>query len=572
MLKAQSSHKTSFFSLLFFMLTMLILSLYLIFINKSIFLDWELFSISTTTMSLQVILDPIGTSFSATVSLISSNVVWFSIYYMHSDPFKNRFMLMIMAFVASMNLLVFIPNLVTLLLGWDGLGVVSFALVIYYQNTKSLSAGMITALSNRVGDIMILIAISLTATQGHWNIMSMWQSPISYLTAICLLIAAMTKSAQIPFSAWLPAAMAAPTPVSALVHSSTLVTAGIFIMIRFFYFISETPMLLQALLVIGTTTTLMAGLSANLETDLKKIIALSTLSQLGVMMTSVALSLPLLALFHLFTHAMFKALLFLCAGKIIHSNSDTQDIRNMGKIWSQLPITTTHLNVANLSLCGAPFMSGFYSKDLILESFLFLNTNFFMVMMMFFATGLTSAYSLRLSAITLWDHMKTKPNHQNTGEEFNTIAPMTILSLCATMGGFMMQKILLLSSPSMFMPTYQKLVTLAVSLLGAYIGMQTFKQQMNPSTNQPMKFFSTLMWFMPEISTQGLLKVTLENFKKTTKSLDQGWLESMTSKTLKTSLTKLMKVNYQISTISTPNTMSLVVLSLTAFLLMFLYK
>nr|BCQ06392.1 NADH dehydrogenase subunit 5 [Cellana nigrolineata] len=544
--------------LLLFTLMMALTSLYLIYLNKSFMLDWQLMSISTTLMSFQLILDPIGTSFSAVVSLISASVVWFSIYYMEMDPFKNRFIMMVMAFVASMNLLIFIPNLVTLLLGWDGLGVVSFALVIYYQNHKSLAAGMITALSNRVGDMTILIAIALTATQGHWNIMSMWASSVSSPIALCLMLAAMTKSAQIPFSAWLPAAMAAPTPVSALVHSSTLVTAGVFILIRFFYFLSSTPYITSSLLFIATMTTLMAGMSANMETDLKKIIALSTLSQLGVMMSSLALSLPFLALFHLYTHAMFKALLFLCAGKIIHCNNDSQDIRKMGKIWSQLPLTTTYLNIANLSLCGAPFMSGFYSKDLILESFLFSNTNLVLILLMFFATGLTSAYSFRLSAMTLWNHMKSKPSHQNTKEEQTTLLPMSVLSLFAVCGGLMMQKTMLTFTAPIFIPINQKMLTPVVILLGVYLGTQMFNQKSTLRFNQLTKSFLTCMWFLPDMSTQGALTLSIKNMKKPTKMLDQGWLESVTMKMLKSSLMKMISVNHTLSSLSTPNHQSII--------------
>nr|QAU54074.1 NADH dehydrogenase subunit 5 [Cellana radiata] len=567
-MKPNKSLNMSLLMLISLTLTMAMISMYLAYLNKSFMLDWQLMSISTTVLSFQLILDPVGTSFSTIVLLISSSVVWFSIYYMETDPMKNRFIMMIMLFVTSMNLLVFIPNLITLLLGWDGLGVVSFALVIYYQNHKSLAAGMITALSNRVGDMMILVAISLTSTQGHWNIMSMWQSYVTFPVALCLIIAAMTKSAQIPFSAWLPAAMAAPTPVSALVHSSTLVTAGVFILIRFFYFLNKTSMLIPSLLFIATMTTLMAGISANMETDLKKIIALSTLSQLGVMMSSLALSLPYLALFHLYTHAMFKALLFLCAGKIIHCNTDSQDIRKMGKIWSQLPITSTHLNIANLSLCGTPFMSGFYSKDLILESFLFSTTNSFMIFLMFFATGLTSAYSFRLSAMTLWDHMKGKPAHQNTMEEKNTLIPMTTLSFFAVLGGFIMQKTMLTFNTPIFISLNQKLLTPTVVIAGIYLGTQLFNQKMPINTNQSTKFFLTLMWFLPDISTQGTLTTFMKNFKKPTKIMDQGWLESLTTKTLNSSLKNLMLLNYKLYSISTPNHQSIILITTMTLLIM----
>lgn len=195
--------------------------------------------------------------------------------------------------------------------------------------------------------------------------------------------------------------MAAPTPVSALVHSSTLVTAGVFLLIRFFPFLKSFQFFQPSLLFISVLTLLIAGIGANYENDLKKIVALSTLSQLGVIIISLGMGMPYLALFHLYTHALFKALLFLCAGAIIHNSSNAQDIRVMGIVFSQAPLTTTCINVANLSLCGAPFLRGFYSKDLILEISLYQPTSLLIVFLIFVATGITAAYSLRLSFCSL---------------------------------------------------------------------------------------------------------------------------------------------------------------------------
>jgi len=195
--------------------------------------------------------------------------------------------------------------------------------------------------------------------------------------------------------------MAAPTPVSALVHSSTLVTAGVFLVIRFFPFLDSIYGFKPCLLFFSVLTLLMAGIGANYENDLKKIIALSTLSQLGVMIIRLGMGAPFLALFHLYTHALFKALLFLCAGMIIHNSSNTQDIRHMGMLFCQAPLTVSCMNIANLSLCGAPFLRGFYSKDLILELSLNNPTRLVIVVLIFLATGITAAYSLRLSLCSL---------------------------------------------------------------------------------------------------------------------------------------------------------------------------
>jgi NADH-ubiquinone oxidoreductase chain 5 len=210
-----------------------------------------------------------------------------------------------------------------------------------------------------------------------------------------VLLAAITKSAQIPFSSWLPAAMAAPTPVSALVHSSTLVTAGIYLLIRFNVLLAGTNLGTFLLLFAGLTI-FIAGLGANFEFDLKKIIALSTLSQLGLIIRILAIGFPKLAFFHLLTHALFKALLFICAGAIIHNMKDSQDIRFIGGLVISMPLTASCFNLSNLALCGTPFLAGFYSKDLILEIASLSYLNVFSFVLYFFSTGLTVCYSLRL--------------------------------------------------------------------------------------------------------------------------------------------------------------------------------
>jgi NADH-ubiquinone oxidoreductase chain 5 len=209
------------------------------------------------------------------------------------------------------------------------------------------------------------------------------------------ILAAITKRAQIPFSSWLPAAIAAPTPVSALVHSSTLVTAGVYLLIRFNRLFVDTN-LGKFLLLISGLTIFIAGLGANFEFDLKKIIALSTLSQLGLIMRILAIGFYKLAFFHLLTHALFKALLFICAGAIIHNIKNSQDIRGIGGLTIHMPLTISCLNVANLALCGFPFLAGFYSKDIILETVLISELNLFSVFLFFFSTGLTVRYSFRL--------------------------------------------------------------------------------------------------------------------------------------------------------------------------------
>nr|QWL25106.1 NADH dehydrogenase subunit 5 [Aliger gigas] len=512
--------------------------------DKSILFEWTIIQISSCSMTLILILDSISLSFSNTVCLISGCVMLFSSSYMSHDPFLKRFTWLVMLFVMSMNLLVFIPSLPALLLGWDGLGIVSFALVIYYQNTKSLAAGMLTVLANRIGDVMILISIGLLVLQGHWNILLMWDFHMSFMAMITITVAAMTKSAQIPFSSWLPAAMAAPTPVSALVHSSTLVTAGIFLVIRFYPFLSTSSAFMSALLFISVLTLLMAGLGANFENDLKKVIALSTLSQLGVMMMSLGMGMPSLALFHLYTHALFKALLFLCAGTIIHNSSNSQDIRSMGMIFCQAPLTISCMNVANLSLCGAPFLSGFYSKDLILEVALFDSTNFLMILLIFLATGMTAAYSLRLSFCSLWGSLKANPFHAKQEKDAYINWATTILTLAAIVAGFFLQTIFADFNPMPFiLPFNYKMVTISVIILGLFLAMVLWATPEGDKNMSKYKFFLTTMWFLAPISAQPLTKMSMLFGTQLMKSVDQGWLEILGGQGAALTMSNLSTIN-----------------------------
>nr|WCD24051.1 NADH dehydrogenase subunit 5 [Mancinella alouina] len=524
-MKLKSSSISSIF-LLAYSASLLPFTMLFVFTENSIIMEWSIIEISSCMMTIIFILDPISLSFSNVVCLISGCVMLFSSSYMAHDPFLKRFTWLVMLFVLSMNLLVFIPSLPALLLGWDGLGIVSFVLVIYYQNMKSLGAGMLTVLANRIGDVMILISIGLLVLQGHWMITSIWDFYLTTWVAITVTLAAMTKSAQIPFSSWLPAAMAAPTPVSALVHSSTLVTAGIFLIIRFYPFLSSVSGFKTFLLFVSVLTLLMAGIGANYENDLKKVIALSTLSQLGVMMMSLGMGMPHLALFHLYTHALFKALLFLCAGMIIHNSLNTQDIRHMGLLFSQAPLTVACMNVANLALCGAPFLSGFYSKDLILEFSLVSPTNLLMVLLIFLATGMTAAYSFRLSFCSLWSTMKNSPFHQKQESDPYVNWAVTVLTLAAITAGLYLQNMFLEFGPAPFvLPLHLKMLTMSVIFLGIFLASIMWDVNYNPVSMNKVKFFFSTMWFLAPISAQPMTKFSMLLGTNMMKSVDMGWLE-----------------------------------------------
>jgi len=217
---------------------------------------------------------------------------------------------------------------------------------------------------------------------------------------LATLLAGITKSAQFPFSPWLPIAIAAPTPVSALVHSSTLVTAGVYLLIRLSPTLFQIQWFAPTLLIIRTLTILIAALTAILETDIKKIVAYSTLRQLGVMMAALGLNSPYLALFHLLTHAIFKALLFICVGSYIHYHQHSQDLRTVGNLNTHIPLTQAATTISNLALIGTPFLAAFYSKDPIIELTKTSPTNFIISFLFLFSTALTAAYTARATYIS----------------------------------------------------------------------------------------------------------------------------------------------------------------------------
>nr|QIZ12556.1 NADH dehydrogenase subunit 5 [Nuttallochiton mirandus] len=506
--------------------SMLILTITLLLSKMNLMLEISLFELNSSFISLPVIMDWMSSTFSTLVCFISSCVMIFSKSYMSQDKYISRFIWIVMLFVLSMNFLIFIPSMVSLLLGWDGLGLVSFILVIYYQNQKSLGAGLMTAFMNRIGDVAILLAIGWSISQGHWNIMFMWEFYFYKMVIFMILLAGMTKSAQIPFCSWLPAAMAAPTPVSALVHSSTLVTAGVYLLIRFYPFLSKIYMFNITLGVISAMTMVMAGIAANFEMDLKKIIALSTLSQLGVMMFSISIGLPSLALFHLFVHALFKALLFLCAGSIIHAHSNNQDIRKMSHLWSHLPISSTCLNVANLALCGFPFMAGFYSKDLIIEMMLFNQTNMFLILMMTAATILTASYSTRLSIMIMWSEMKQTVSINASDEDPFITIPIIMLTMGAVMSGSALSWLLMAPMDSPLVPADTKMLPLMMVMFGAIAMYQKSKMNLKKNINMPT-LLSVNMWFMSSLSNNLISEPPMSVSTKLFKMLDLGWMESL---------------------------------------------
>lgn len=404
--------------------------------------------------------------------------------------------------------------------------------MIYYQNLKSYNAGILTALRNRIGDVFILIVISWILNYGRWNY-------IFYLEFIrndfeikiigrLIIIAAITKSAQIPFRSWLPAAIAAPTPVSALVHSSTLVTAGVYLLIRFNILLLDI-FFLKLLLLLSGLTIFIAGISANYEFDLKKIIALSTLSQLGLIIRILRIGLSDLAFFHLLTHAIFKALLFICAGVIIHIINDTQDIRFMGGISSYIPLTSLCINISNIALCGIPFLAGFYSKDLILEIVRFRNLNLIIFFLYYLSTGLTIFYTFRLIIYLIINDYNLIRIYNLYDEDYIILKRIFVLLFIRIVRGRFLRWIIFSYPYIIYLPFNLKIIVIYVRLIGGFMGYLIRNIKIY-SINKfiityNLRNFLRIMWFIPNLSTYGLRYYFLNFGQNLLKNVDLGWRE-----------------------------------------------
>jgi len=309
-----------------------------------------------------------------------------SYYYMGSESFYRGFVTLVFFFLFSMRLLVISGNLIILLVSWDLLGFSSLFLVFYTRTRGAVSAGILTGLVNRLGDCFFYLVLGLS---------TFTSSSLLAATILLLFFVSMTKSAMVPFSAWLPSAIVAPTPVSALVHSSTLVTAGVYLLYRFIR--SESPFLLTT----GILTSLVGGLAAALEVDVKRIVAFSTLSQLGVIFVGLGLGKRSLRFFHLNCHAMFKALLFISVGVLIHSCYGSQEGRSLLILPYCSPWSLLCIVVSSLSMCGCVFLSGWATKDAVFEAMFNWRIPCASLFLFYICIGLTIVYSCRLTLLAV---------------------------------------------------------------------------------------------------------------------------------------------------------------------------
>jgi len=500
----------------------------LIHMNHSIIIEWEITSILRTAIKLEIILEWRRILFSIIVLFISRNVLKFSKEYIKNDLNNLRFTYLVLIFVISINMLIYIPNILCLLIGWDGLGITSFILIIYYNNPRSLRAGILTIITNRLGDVFLLISIRITMNTGEFlPIFHLVTNKYFFYQWFGILVAAITKRAQLPFSSWLPAAIAAPTPVSALVHSSTLVTAGIFILYRFNIIITHSKIIQLIIIISRILTILTAGTMAIYENDIKKIIALSTLSQLGLIAIPITINIPILRFFHIAAHAIFKALLFISAGTLIIQNDHKQDIRLFGSFSKLTPLTSSSIIISSIALIGIPFITGYYSKHKIIEwsSRIYINLIIYTILILIIA--LTSIYSTRLLIfIIILPIKKSTTMKQIRSNNNNT--PIITMSLIRIWVGRIIQwlspikEIHLLINENL-KQAIPNIIILFSTILAISIITFTHKNKKHSTTN---KLFTSIIFITP-ISTQFILPAYFNLSLSLYKYLDQSWLEKL---------------------------------------------
>nr|YP_011036765.1 NADH dehydrogenase subunit 5 [Conlopa bredoni]WRK21434.1 NADH dehydrogenase subunit 5 [Conlopa bredoni] len=479
-----------FFNLLIISVIFFYFGLYFL-VNDYFFLfEWDFLLILSCSIKFMLVLDWVSFMFGSIVCFISCMVVIYSYQYMGGLSYSSlRFLFLVILFILSMLLMIFSPNMISIMIGWDGLGLVSYCLVIYYSSVKSYIAGMITCLTNRLGDIGLIISICWVSCYGSWYFMFynwFYDSLIIYF----FVFSCFTKSAQIPFSCWLPAAMAAPTPVSSLVHSSTLVTAGVYYVYRFFY---DYLYMSSLFLFFSLLTMLMSSFCAIFEYDLKSIIAFSTLSQLGLMFCSIFLGNNDFCLFHLFSHALFKSLLFLCSGIFIYYMLDNQDIRLISSCSFMFPFTSVCFNISSFALVGFPFLSGFYSKDFILEYGLLNNNNFFFIFLFYLSVGFTAFYSFRLFYYTM---LINSLNYTliYLGEDLNFMTfSILFLSFFSVFFGCLLTWLLSLDMNLVILSIWYKVFPILMVFLGSYLSYELCFYSLSFSF---FNFFNGSMWFL----------------------------------------------------------------------------